>query len=87
MDARVQSIVQGFTHLFFFLIIEVDTSRTKVGESGVSCNSFYSNPCSVKSVEYLKLLFISLGSPLATLEREIFKLTKGCLMSEKIAHK
>ena len=50
-----------------------------LGESGASYNSFYSNPCSVKSVEYLKLLFISLGSPLATLEMDIFKLTKGCL--------
>ena len=25
-----------------------------LGESGASCNSFYSNTCSVKSVEYLK---------------------------------
>ena len=39
--------------------------------------------CSVESVEYLKLLFISLGSPLVELERDIFKLIKGCLMSEK----
>ena len=30
-----------------------------VGETGVSCNSFYSNPRGMKSVEYLKHLFIS----------------------------
>ena len=55
----------------------------------MSCNSLYSNPCGVvvKSVEYLKLLFISLGSPLVALESEIFKLTKGCLMSVKIKRK
>ena len=47
-------------------------------------NSFYSNSCSVKSAEYLKLIFISLSSPLVALERDIFILTKGCLMSEKI---
>ena len=46
-----------------------------VGETGASCNSFYSNSCSVKSVDHLKLLFISLGSPLVTPERDIFKLT------------
>ena len=51
----------------------------------MSYNSFYSNPCSVKSIECLKFLFISLGSPLVALEREkIFKLTKNCVMSEKI---
>ena len=50
-----------------------------IEESGVSSNSFYSNPCSVKGVEYLKFLFISSGSPLVALERDIFKLTKGCL--------
>ena len=33
-----------------------------IGESGTSCNSFHSNPRSVKSVECLKLLFISLGT-------------------------
>ena len=49
--------------------------------------SFYSNSFSVKSVEYRKLLFISLGSPLVALERGIFKLTKDCLMSEKIEPK
>ena len=43
----------------------------EVGESGVSCNRFYSNHCNVKSVEYLKFLFISLDSPLVALEREI----------------
>ena len=53
----------------------------KVGES---CNSFYSNRCSVKSAEYLKPLFISLGSPLVALKKGIFKLIKGCLTSEKI---
>ena len=30
-----------------------------------------------------KLLFISLGSPLVALERDIFKLTKGCLINER----
>ena len=54
------------------------------GKSGASCNRFYSNPCSVESVEYLKFLFISLGSPLVAPERDIFKLTICCLMSEKI---
>ena len=53
---------------------------------GVSFNSFYSNPRNIKSVEYLKLLFISLGSPLVALERDIFKLTKGCLTSEETEH-
>ena len=43
----------------------------RVGRSGASCNSFYSNSCSVKSVEYWRLLFISLGSPLVALERDI----------------
>ena len=55
-----------------------------IGDTGVSCNSFYSNFCSVVSVEYLKLFFISLDSPLVTLERDIFRLTKGCLMSDEI---
>ena len=51
----------------------------------MSCNSFYSNPCGVKSIEYLKLFFISLDSPLVALEREkIFEPTKTCVMSEKI---
>ena len=50
----------------------------------MSCNSFYLKPRSVKIVEYLKLLFISLGSPLVALEREIFELARCCLMSEKI---
>ena len=59
-------------------------SQTKLKERvGRVITVFYSNPCSIKSVEYLKLLFISLGSPLVALERDIFKLTKGCLMSEK----
>ena len=50
-----------------------------------SCNSFYPNPCGVKSIEHLKLLFISLGSPLIALEREkIFELTKNCIMSKKL---
>ena len=53
----------------------------------MSRNSFHSNPCSVESVEYQKLLFISLRSPLATLERDIFKLTKGYLTSEKMEPK
>ena len=56
-------------------------------ESGENCNSFYSNHCNVKSVEYLKLLFLSLGSPLAALERGIFNVTKGPLMGEKIQPK
>ena len=43
----------------------------------VSCNSFYSNPCSVKSIEYPKLLFISSGILLAALERSILELTKS----------
>ena len=37
-----------------------------VGENGASSNTFYSNPCSVKSVKYLKL-FISLGNLLVAL--------------------
>ena len=53
----------------------------------MSCNSSHSKPCSVKSIEYLKLLFISLGSSLAALERDIFQLTESCLMSEKIERK
>ena len=53
----------------------------------MSCNSFYSNPRSVKSIEYLKLLFISISSSLVALEREIFKPTIDCLMSEKIEPK
>ena len=65
---------------FFFIVKE---SR---GDQ-VSCNSVYSKPCSVKSIEYLKLLFISLGSSLAALERDIFQLTERCLMSEKIEPK
>ena len=52
----------------------------------MSFNSFYSNPRNIKSVEYLKLLFISLDSPLVALVRDIFKLTKGCLTSQKIEH-
>ena len=56
----------------------------KVGETGESCDSFYSNPCSVKSIEYLILLFISLDSRLVALEWE---LTESCLMSEKIGLK
>ena len=35
-------------------------------------------PCSIKGIQYLKLLFISLGSPLGALERDIFELTKNC---------
>ena len=44
-------------------------------------------PCSVKSVEYLRFIFISLGSPFVAFEMDILKLTKGCLMSEKIEPK
>ena len=44
----------------------------------MSCNS-----C-VKNVEYLKLIFISLGR---TVERDIFRLTKVGLMNEKIEPK
>ena len=58
-----------------------------IGESEASCNNFYSNVCSVKSVEYLKLFVILLGSPLLGLKTEIFKLTKGCLTSEKMEPK
>ena len=47
----------------------------------------HSNSCRVKSFEYLKLLFMSLGSPLVALERHIFKLTKGCSVIEKIEPK
>ena len=54
----------------------------------MSCSRFYSNPCGVKSIAYLKLLFISLGSPLVALELEkIFKLSKSCVMSEKLEPK
>ena len=52
-----------------------------------SCNSFYSNPCSVKSIEYLKLLCISLGSSLVALERDIFKLTESSCRSETMEPK
>ena len=55
-----------------------------VGETEASYNSLYSNPCSVKSIKYLNLLFISLDSAFVALEREVFELTKGCLMREKI---
>ena len=41
----------------------------------------------LRSVKYLKLLFISSGSPLVALERDIFKLTIGCLMGVKIEPK
>ena len=44
-----------------------------LGESEASCNNFYSNPCSVKNVEYLELLSISLGSPLVAHKMDIFK--------------
>ena len=64
-----------------------DFLKIALGESGASFNSFYSNPCSVKSVEYQKHLFISLGSLLVAIEMNIFRLTKGCLMSEKIEPK
>ena len=64
-----------------------NSSACWVEESEVSCNNFYSSPCRVKSVEYLKFFLISLGTPLVVLEREIFKLTNGCLMSEKIESK
>ena len=66
---------------------DLDLKIEEIGESGVSCNNCYSNPFNVKSVEYLRLIFISLGSPLVALEREIFKLTKGYMMSEKIEPK
>ena len=41
-----------------------------VRESGVSCNSFCSNSCSLNSVEYLKLLLISSGNPLDAFEKD-----------------
>ena len=66
--------------VIFFVIKESRGDRE-------SCNSFYLNPCSVKSIEYLKLLFISLGSPLAAPESDFFQLTESCLMSEKIEPK
>ena len=69
-----------------FCFMDKMSSQT-IEESEASCNSFCSNPYGVKSVEYRELLFISLGSPLVALERDIFKLTKGCLMSEKIEPK
>ena len=50
-------------------------------------NSFYSKPGSVKIAKYLQLPFISLGSPMVALERDIFRLTESCLMSEKIESK
>ena len=56
-----------------------------LGQTGASCKSFYTNPCCVKRTEYLKFLFISLGSPLVTLERDIFKMTKA--VCEKIESK
>ena len=82
------------SHVGLFLyasnIRHIDTyidELLEIGESGASCNRFCSNPRgakSAKSVEFLKLLFISLGSPLVAFERDILKLTKGCLMSEKM---
>ena len=62
-------------------------SHSDLRESVVSGSNFCSNPRSVKSVKYLKLLFILLGSILVAAERHIFKLTKGCLISEKIEPK
>ena len=53
----------------------------------MSFNSFNLIPRIIKNVEYLRLLCISLGSPLVSLERDIFNLTKGCLMSEKLESK
>ena len=55
---------------FFKMLTDEKSSKCLVicvlhcvlGESGSSCNSFYSNPCSVMGVEYRKPLFISLGS-------------------------
>ena len=46
---------------------------------GANCSNSYSNPCSVISVQCLKLLFISLDSSLVALEKDIFNLTKGYL--------
>ena len=60
--------------------------RSTVGKSGETRNSFYSNPCGAKNVEYLKLLFISLGTPLVALEMDIFKLTKGCFVRKSKKH-
>ena len=56
------------------------------GEQRRGVWNFYSNHCSVKSVEYWKIRFISIGSPLVALEKDAFKLIKGCL-SEKIEPK
>ena len=53
----------------------------------MGCNTFYSDFRSVKSVEYLKPLFISFGNLLVALEGGTSKFTKGCLMSEKIESK
>ena len=60
-----------------------------LGEIRVGYNSSYSNPGNVKGVEYPKLLlsFVSLGGPLVAIERDIFKMTKRYLMSEKIEPK
>ena len=66
--------------LFFFVIKESSGDQ-------VSCNSFYSKPSGVKSIEYLKLLFISLDIPLVALERGILELTESYLMSEIIEPK
>ena len=54
----------------------------QVGETGASIVKVFIQTPVVSRV--LKLVFISSSSPLVALERDIFKLTKFCLMSEKI---
>ena len=57
--------------------------RQDVTLEGAKCYT----SCSMKTVEHLKILCISIGNPLVAHEMDIFKLTKGCLMSEKIEPK
>ena len=52
----------------------------RLGDSGVSCNSCHSNPCSVKSIEYLEPLFISLVSPMVPPERGHFQTDQRLLI-------
>ena len=80
MDDFLQKLKKVVCIVLYGLAISQSDYR-KADPYQLPCNnSFYSNPCSVKSVEYLKFFFISLCSPFATLERDILKLTKGCSM-------
>ena len=60
-----------------------ETKEPSVGESRLSCDSFYSNSRLSRVLNCWNTFFI----PLVALEKDIFKLTKKCLMSEKIEPK